>query len=62
MAELVLDRVQFLLRDTRADGIDRPLARSQRILVDPAGRIRIGDSVPDDDRPGLAELRQNVFA
>lgn len=62
MAELVLDRVQFLLRDTRADGSDRPLGPSRRIFVDPGGRIRIGDSVPDDDRPGLAEVRQDVFA
>jgi hypothetical protein len=62
MAELVLDRVQLFLRENRADASDHPPVRGRKIFVDPAGRIRFGDSVPDDDRPGLAEVRQNVFA
>ncbi|BDG02955.1 hypothetical protein [Anaeromyxobacter oryzae] len=62
MAEIVLDRIQFLLRENRERGDDRPRGRPQKIFVDPGGRIRIGDTVPNDDRPGLSEVHQAVFA
>ena len=30
--------------------------------VDPGGRIRIGDDVPESEGPGLSEIHQAVFA
>jgi hypothetical protein len=62
MAELVLDRVQFLLRENREGGPERPRQRPQKIFVDPSGRIRFGDSVPENEGPGLSEVHQAVFA
>jgi hypothetical protein len=61
MSELVLDRVQLLFRENR-EGVGRPRARPGKVFVDPDGRLHIGDAVPKDDRPGLAEIRQKTFA
>ena len=62
MAELVLDRVQLLLRENRKGGNDRPRERPLKIFVDPDGRIRLGDDVPENEGPGLSEVHQSVFA
>jgi hypothetical protein len=62
MSDLVLDRVSFLLRDNRVRGETQPHDRPRKIFVDPDGRIRFGDRVPTDDRPGLAEVPQKTFA
>jgi hypothetical protein len=66
MSELVLDRLELLFRerheprDPRPRG--RPRGRPSRILVDPSGKIRIGDSVPGGEGPGVAEVKTSVFA
>ncbi len=62
MAELVLDRVQLLLRENRQRGDDSPRERPRKIFVDPGGRIRVGDAVPENEGPGLSEVHQAVFA
>ena len=62
MADVVLDRIQLFLRAARADFVERREGPAERIFVTPDGRIRVADAVPDDDRPGLAEVRRNVFA
>jgi hypothetical protein len=62
MSELVLDRVQLLFRESRNPDTARPRQRPQRIFVDPSGRLRIGDSVPETEGPGLAEVKPDLFA
>ncbi len=62
MAELVLDRVQLLLRENREGGDPRPRTRPRRLFVDPGGRIRLGDAVPEGEGPGLADVPQALFA
>lgn len=62
MSEMVLDRVQLLLRDNRGRGETQPHDRPRKIFVDPDGHIRLGDRVPVNDRPGLAEVPQKTFA
>jgi hypothetical protein len=32
------------------------------VFVDPGGRIRLGDAVPENEGPGLSEVHQAVFA
>lgn len=61
MSELVLDRLQLLFREERERSDPRPQGRPARILVDPSGKIRIGDSVPGSE-PGAAEVKPSVFA
>lgn len=62
MSDLVLDRLQLLFREQREPRAPRPAGRPPRILVDPSGRIRIGDSVPENEGPGLAEVKPDLFA
>lgn len=62
MSDAVLDRLQLLLRDTREKGDTQPRERARKVFVDPGGRIRLGDAVPQNDGPGLSEIHQAVFA
>jgi hypothetical protein len=62
MSETVLQRLQLLLREGRDRGEDRPCERAKKVFVDPGGRIRVGDSVPENEGPGLSEVHQGVFA
>jgi hypothetical protein len=57
-----LDNVMFLFRANRERGDDRPRERPQRIFVDPSGRLRVGDSVPATEGPGLSEVPRKTFA
>ncbi len=59
--DLVLDRLQLLFRAYREQR-DTLRSRPARILVDPGGRIRIGDPERRDEGPGLAEVKPDVFA
>lgn len=58
----VLDRVQLLLRESREKGEQLPRERARKVFVDPGGRIRLGDDVPESEGPGLSEIHQGVFA
>ncbi|HSM92158.1 MAG TPA: hypothetical protein VLT47_04665 [Anaeromyxobacteraceae bacterium] len=58
----VLERVQTLLRESREHGEELPRERSRKVFVDPSGRIRLGDDVPETEAPGLSEIHQAVFA
>lgn len=62
MSDAVLDRLQLLLRDTREKGDPQPRERARKVFVDPGGRIRLGDAVPQNEGPGLSEIHQAVFA
>jgi hypothetical protein len=62
MSELVLDRLELLFRERHEPRDPRPRGRPSRILVDPSGKIRIGDSVPGGEGPGVAEVKTSVFA
>ena len=63
MSETVLQRLELLLREDRDRGGDaRPRERAKKVFVDPGGRIRLGDSVPENEGPGLSEVHQGVFA
>lgn len=62
MSEDVLQRLELLLREDRDRGDDRPRERPRKVFVDPGGRIRLGDSVPENEGPGLSEVHQGVFA
>jgi hypothetical protein len=62
MADTVLQRVEFLLRENRDRSDDRPRERPRKVFVDPGGRIRVGDAVPQTEGPGLSEVHQAVFA
>ena len=62
MADTVLDRLELLLRENRDKGEPLPRERARKVLVDPGGRIRIGDDVPETEGPGLSEIHQAVFA
>ncbi len=61
MSDVVLDRVQSLLRESREKGETLPRERSRKVFVDPGGRIHFGDS-PETEGPGLSEIHQSVFA
>ncbi len=58
----VLERVQSKLRESRERGEDLPREHSRKVFVDPSGRIRLGDEVPEMEGPGLSEIHQAVFA
>jgi hypothetical protein len=58
----VLDRVQVLLRESREQGESLPRERTKKVYVDPSGRIRLGDDLPQSEGPGLSEIHQGVFA
>jgi hypothetical protein len=62
MSDTVMDRLQLLLRDDRERGDELPRERARKVFVDPGGRIRLGDAVPENDGPGLSEVHQGVFA
>ncbi len=62
MSDTVLDRLELLLRESRERGEELPRERARKVFVDPGGRIRIGDEVPDTEGPGLSEIHQAVFA
>ncbi len=62
MSDAVLDRLQLLLRESRETGEELPRERARKVFVDPGGRIRIGDDVPDGEGQGLSEIHQGVFA
>lgn len=62
MSETVLQRLEILLREDRDRDDDRPRDRPRKVFVDPGGRIRLGDTVPENEGPGLSEVHQGVFA
>lgn len=62
MSDAVLDRLELFLRDSRAKGDTQPRERAKKVFVDPGGRIRLGDAVPQNDGPGLSEIHQATFA
>ncbi len=62
MSDAVIDRLALLLRESRDEGEPLPRERARKIFVDPGGRIRLGDDVPETDGPGLSEIHQGVFA
>jgi hypothetical protein len=62
MSDAVLDRLELLLRESREKGEALPRERARKVFVDPGGKIRIGDDVPETDGPGLSEVHQAVFA
>jgi hypothetical protein len=62
MSESVLNRLEVLLREGRERGDVTPRDPARKVFVDPSGRIRVGDAVHRDDRPGLSEIHQGTFA
>lgn len=62
MSDTVLERLELLLRENREQGQERPPQRARKVFVDPGGRIRLGDAVPEGEGPGLSEVHQAVFA
>jgi hypothetical protein len=62
MSDAVLDRLELFLRDSRERNDLQPRERARKVFVDPGGRIRLGDAVPQNDGPGLSEIHQAVFA
>jgi hypothetical protein len=62
MSDTVLQRLELVLREGRERGEERPRERARKVFVDPGGKIRLGDAVPENDGPGLSEVHQGVFA
>lgn len=62
MSDTVMQRLELLLREDRERRDERPRERARKVFVDPGGRIRLGDTVPENDGPGLSEVHQGVFA
>jgi len=63
MAEAVLDELKRVVGDNRRDGEVAPREKRRKVFVDPAGRIVIGDRLPQDDEGrSLSEVHQAVFA
>jgi len=62
MSDAVLERLELVLRRNRERGEERPRERARKVFVDPGGRIRLGDAVPENEGPGLSEVHQGVFA
>jgi hypothetical protein len=62
MSDIVMQRLELLLREDRERGDEQPRERARKVFVDPGGRIRLGDTVPENDGPGLSEVHQGVFA
>ncbi len=62
MSQPVLDKLRDVVLDNRQRRDDRPAERSRQVLVDPSGRILIGDAVGDEERLPLSEVHQAVFA
>ena len=61
MSDTVLERLELLLREDRERDDDRPRERARKVFVDPGGRIRLGDTVPENEGP-LSEIHRGVFA
>ncbi len=62
MSDTVMQRLELLFREDRERGDEQPRERARKVFVDPGGRIRLGDAVPENDGPGLSEVHQGVFA
>ena len=62
MSDTVMERLELLLREDRERADEQPRERARKVFVDPGGRIRLGDSVPENDGPALSEVHQGVFA
>ncbi len=62
MSQAVLDRLRDVVLDNRRRRDDRPSEKGRQVLVDPSGRILIGDAVDDEERLPLSEVHQAVFA
>ncbi|HEU4382620.1 MAG TPA: hypothetical protein VFR85_03865 [Anaeromyxobacteraceae bacterium] len=62
MSDTVLEPLEILLRESRERGEEQPRQRARKVFVDPGGRIRLGDAVPEGEGPGLSEVHQAVFA
>ena len=62
MSDTVMQRLELLLREGREGADVRPRERARKVFVDPGGRIRLGDSVPENEGPGLSEVHLGVFA
>jgi hypothetical protein len=61
MSQTVLEKLRDVVLDNRRRRDDRPTDRRRQVLVDPSGRIVIGDGV-DEERQPLSEVHQAVFA
>jgi hypothetical protein len=62
MSQPVLDRLRDVVLDNRSRREERPSEKARQVLVDPSGRIVIGDAVDDEERLPLSEVHQAVFA
>lgn len=62
MSQPVLDRLRDVVLDNRSRREERPSEKARQVLVDPTGRIVIGDAVDDEERLPLSEVHQAVFA
>ncbi len=62
MSQPVLDRLRDVVLDNRSRREERPSEKGRQVLVDPSGRIVIGDAVDDEERLPLSEVHQAVFA
>ena len=62
MSQPVLDRLRDVVLDNRSRREERPGEKARQVLVDPSGRIVIGDAVDDEERLPLSEVHQAVFA
>ncbi len=62
MADTVMQRLELLLREDRERGDEQPRERARKVFVDPGGRIRLGDAVPENDGLALSEVPRGVFA
>jgi hypothetical protein len=62
MSDTVMQRLELLLREDRERGEGRPRERARKVFVDPGGKIRLGDALPENEGPGLSEVHQGVFA
>ncbi len=61
MSQPVLDRLRDVVLDNRSRREERPSEKGRQVLVDPSGRIVIGDA-DDEERLPLSEVHQAVFA
>ena len=62
MSQPVLDKLRDVVLDNRQRRDERPGEKGRQVLVDPSGRIHIGDAVDDEERLPLSEVHQAVFA
>jgi hypothetical protein len=62
MSQPVLDRLRDVVLDNRRRSDERPSEKARQVLVDPSGRIVIGDAVDEEERLPLSEVHQAVFA